>query len=48
MVRLRVRHATAYLEEAFRRLAAGAPPETGERSGVLEFTDEEIDRLFEH
>ena len=51
MVRLRVKHASAYLEELFGRLArrqeadhGAAPKATSTPS--LEFTDEEIDKLF--
>ena len=52
MVRLRVKHAGAYLEELFGRLnrqqsqasEAGAAPKAA--GTELEFTDEEIDKLF--
>lgn len=48
MVRLRVKHATAYLEEIFRIFARKMESEerSASSSGPLDFTDEEIDKLF--
>jgi predicted regulator of Ras-like GTPase activity (Roadblock/LC7/MglB family) len=50
MVRLRVKHATAYLEEIFRIFARKMETEartvSTSGSGPLDFTDEEIDKLF--
>jgi predicted regulator of Ras-like GTPase activity (Roadblock/LC7/MglB family) len=48
VVRLRVRHATAYLEEIFRLMArrAGSGSEETNAQPRLDFTDEDIDKLF--
>ena len=53
VVRLRVKHAAAYLEEVFRHLARRARDgqDTAPRAAAespLDFTDEEIDRLLEN
>jgi predicted regulator of Ras-like GTPase activity (Roadblock/LC7/MglB family) len=53
VVRLRVKHAAAYLEEVFRHLARRARDGQDTAPGAaaespLDFTDEEIDRLLEN
>jgi len=45
LVRLRVRHATAYLEQLFRLFERGAEANGTERA-AFDFTDDEIDRMF--
>lgn len=52
MVRLRVKHAAAYLEEVFRNFSGkmqGEADSAGKTAGSpLDFTDEDIDKLFGH